>query len=102
MRVNGLDAQTCVECHNLVSTDTVPTTFGIGGAGGISATVMFMPRVIDVADDLLRGEASFDGRLINSNSLFGGGGVQAIGREELIAFLKTLRNPSRPNADIVH
>ncbi|MCH8958544.1 MAG: hypothetical protein IH835_03690 [Proteobacteria bacterium] len=91
LRVNGLDAQTCVECHNLVSTDTVPTIFGIGGAGGMSASVMFMPRVIDVADDLLRGEASFDGRLINSNSLFGSGGVQAIG-QEMTADLQALKS----------
>lgn len=96
LRVNGLDAQTCVECHNLVSVDTVPTTFGIGGAGSMSASVMFMPRVIDVADDLLRGEASFDGRLINSNSLFGSGGVQAIGRE-MTADLQALKSTALNN-----
>ena len=30
MRVNGLDAQACLECHNVVSNRTVPATLGIG------------------------------------------------------------------------
>ncbi len=90
LRVNGLDSQNCLECHSLVSMDTVPATFGVGGAGSISTSAMFMPRVIDVADDLLRGEASFNGRLINPPAIFGGGGVQAIGRE-MTADLQALR-----------
>ena len=31
LRVNGLDAQTCMECHSVVSNLTIPFTAGIGG-----------------------------------------------------------------------
>ena len=96
LRVNGLDSQTCVECHSIVSMDTVPPTLGIGGAGSISTSAMFMPRNIDVSDQLLRGEASLDGRLINPISLFGGGGAQAVGRE-MTADLQALKTNALNN-----
>ena len=33
LRINGLDAQACFECHTLVSNATIPATLGLGGAG---------------------------------------------------------------------
>ncbi len=96
LRVNGLDSQNCLECHNQISMDTVPPTFGIGGAGGISTSAMFMPRIIDVSDQLQMGEASFNGRLINPPALFGAGGAQAIGRE-MTSDLQTLKSKALNN-----
>jgi hypothetical protein len=81
LRVNGLDSQTCLECHSIISTATVPFTLGLGGAGGINASAMFQPRFIDVEDVAKKGFAEFDGRLINPPALFGTGGVQLIARE---------------------
>jgi hypothetical protein len=81
LRVNGLDSQTCLECHSIVSTATVPFTMGFGGAGGINSSAMFQPRFIDVEDASKKGFAEFDGRLINPPALFGTGGVQLVARE---------------------
>lgn len=81
LRINGLDTQSCLECHSLISADTRPATLGVGGAGGISTSAMFMARNIDVADHEGRGEASYDGRLINPPALFGTGAVQLLGQE---------------------
>ncbi|MCZ6912403.1 MAG: hypothetical protein O7F72_06315 [Proteobacteria bacterium] len=96
LRVNGLDAQSCVECHSQLNMDTVPPILGIGGAGGISTSAMFMPRIIDVSDQLQMGEASFNGRLINPPALFGAGGAQAIGRE-MTSDLQTLKSKALNN-----
>ena len=115
LRVNGLDAQSCNECHSIVKHSTVPPTLGIGGVGGISSSPMPQPTMIDVADshdnrtqyqpghhpDLpmkYDGIADFDGRLINPPFLFGGGGVELVGKEmtadlqELLA--KARRKPA--------
>ena len=81
LRVNGLDAQTCLECHAIVSNRTIPATFGVGGVGGINTSVMFQPSHIDVADSDFDGSAEFDGRLINPPFLFGVGGVELVARE---------------------
>ncbi len=81
LRVNGLDAQTCLECHTIVSNRTVPATLGIGGVGGINTSPMFMPDRIDVSDADFDGVADFNGRLINPPFLFGSGGVELVGRE---------------------
>ena len=78
LRVNGLDAQTCLECHFLASFSTIPWTVGIGGAAGSNTNVMFMPSHIDVAD-LNPGE--FNGRLINPPFNFGAGGVELLAKE---------------------
>lgn len=79
--VNGLDGQSCLDCHAVVSADTVPATFGIGGAGGINDSAMFMTRAIDAEDIQGNGFAAFDGRLINPPALFGTGLVQLLGKE---------------------
>ena len=81
LRVNGLDAQTCLECHTLISAATVPFTLGVGGAGGINSSAMFLPTLIDVQDIEKRGFAAFNGRLINPPALFGAGGVQLVAQE---------------------
>ena len=106
LRVNGLDAQTCVECHSVVSAATVPFTFGIGGSGGINNSPVFKATFIDVdgRDDygvLTGGNADMDGRLINPPALFGTGGVQLVGKEmtaELRIDCKgcVFRNPGFP------
>jgi len=81
LRINGLDSQTCVECHALVSTATVPPSFGVGGFGGINNAPIFQPTVIDVADASDSGFAFMDGRLIVPPHLFGSGGVQLLAGE---------------------
>lgn len=99
LRVNGLDAQTCVECHSVVSAATVPFTFGIGGSGGINNSPIFKATYINVdgKDDsgiLTGGNAAMDGRLINPPALFGTGGVQLVGKEmteELHGILNSAR-----------
>lgn len=100
LRVNGLDAQACQDCHSIVSADTVPTTLGIGGAGGIKDSAMFMTRAIDVEDVIGQGEAGFDGRLINPPALYGTGGVQLVAKEMTIKLQRqrtqALLNPGRP------
>ncbi|MBT8442587.1 MAG: hypothetical protein KJO76_09395 [Gammaproteobacteria bacterium] len=81
LRANGLDAQACLDCHSIVSADAMPAVLGIGGAGGINNSVMFMTRAMDVADASGNGFAGFDGRLINPPALFGTGAVQQLGKE---------------------
>jgi hypothetical protein len=81
LRVNGLDSQSCLDCHSIISADSMPMTLGVGGAGGVNNSAMFMTRAIDVADINGNGFAAFDGRLINPPALFGTGGVQLVARE---------------------
>jgi hypothetical protein len=88
LRVNGLDSQTCFECHAQVSSATTPLTPGLGGHGGINASPMFQPTVIDVSDSAHKGFAEFNGRLINPPDLFGVGGVQLLGQEMTVALQK--------------
>lgn len=75
LRINGLDGQSCLECHSIVSHRSVPATFGVGGVGGLVSNAMFRPRLVDPAD------GAFDGRFINPPFLFGSGGVQLLARE---------------------
>ncbi len=81
LRVNGLDAQSCQECHGVVSNRTVPATLGIGGVAGITSNAMFQSDAIDVADTDFDGAASFTGRMINPPFLYGAGGVELLARE---------------------
>lgn len=81
LRVNGLDGQSCLECHSIISNASVPAKFGVGGVGGSVTNAMFMPSHIDVADDALNGFADFNGRFINPPFLFGSGGVELVGKE---------------------
>jgi hypothetical protein len=100
LRINGLDAQACLECHTLVSNATVPATLGIGGAGGSNANAIIQPSDIDPADLDLDGVASFSGRFANPPALFGVGGVELVGLE-MTAELQALKqlaidNPFSP------
>ena len=97
LRVNGLDAQSCNECHSIVSNRTTPPSLGIGGVGGMVQNAIIVPSLIDVADssddrvipghtpDLLPlvadGVADFSGRFANPPFLFGGGGVELLAKE---------------------
>ncbi len=81
LRVNGLDSQTCVECHGMLSTRSIPPTFAVGGHGGMAASAMPGTRELDVDDGAANGFAFFDGRLINPPFLFGSGGVELLAKE---------------------
>lgn len=81
LRVNGLDAQTCNECHGVVSNATDPPTLGIGGSGTTATVAMFMTKNIDVDDSDTTGHAWFDGRLIVPPALYGTAGVMTVGKE---------------------
>jgi len=94
LRVNGLDAQTCMECHSVLSNLTVPFTFGIGGVGGSNSNAIFMPTNIDVADNFNKGFAALDGRFINPPFLFGSGGVELLAKE-MTADLLALKERAR-------
>jgi cytochrome c551/c552 len=99
LRVNGLDAQACLDCHTLLSADVVPALRGVGGAGGINDSAVFQGRMIDVADNAGNGFAGVDGRVINPPALFGTGAVQLLAREmstDLQQLARTaLRQPGR-------
>lgn len=81
LRVNGLDAQTCLECHSFVRTGTSPPTLGIGGVGGSNANAIIMPTQIDPTDADLGGSANFTGRYANPPFVFGAGAVELVGLE---------------------
>lgn len=98
LRVNGLDAQSCNECHNIVKHRDVPPQLGIGGVGGISQAAIIRPSVIDVSNSFddrvvyMSGHdpdlplefdtyADFNGRFANPPFLFGGGGVELLAKE---------------------
>lgn len=81
LRVNGLDGQTCLDCHSIVSNASIPAKLGVGGVGSSVTNAMFLPTNIDVNDLANEGFASFDGRFINPPFLFGSGGVELLGRE---------------------
>ncbi|MBI4776372.1 MAG: hypothetical protein HY788_19705 [Deltaproteobacteria bacterium] len=78
LRVNGLDAQTCLECHFITRNSTIPATLGIGGVAGAGGSVIFMPSFVDVAESQ---PGKFNGRLINPPFLFGSGGVELVAKE---------------------
>lgn len=99
LRVNGLDAQTCLECHAIVSARTIPATLGIGGVGGSGTNAMFMPSVIEPGDEVdLDGAADFNGRFINPPFTFGVGGVELVGLE-MTADLQALKEIARSQPD---
>ncbi|MDJ0926623.1 MAG: di-heme oxidoredictase family protein [Gammaproteobacteria bacterium] len=81
LRINGLDAQSCLGCHDEISAAVTPVIKGVGGSAGIANSAMPMTRAIDVADFTGNGFAGFDGRLINPPALFGTGGVQLVAKE---------------------
>jgi hypothetical protein len=101
LRINGLDAQTCLECHSVLSTAVIPAKFAVGGFGGVSASAF--PDVIDPDIDASKGNndfAAIQGRMINPPFVFGSGGVELAGREmtRLLQALKAIamENPGIP------
>ncbi len=83
LRINGLDAQTCLECHSVVSRATVPARLGIGGHGGINNSPLLGTQVLDVAENVgvFNGVTETTGRVINPPFMFGAGGVELVGKE---------------------
>jgi len=95
VRVNGLDAQSCLECHSIVSSATIPASFGVGGAGGSSANVIFRPSYINME------YGSMDGRFINPPFLFGSGGVELLAKEMTIRLQELKAQAlSNPGAEV--
>ncbi len=99
LRVNGLDAQTCLECHSVGSNAVVPFRFAVGGAGGVNNNAMFQPRDIDVDDSSGNFFAFYNGRFINPPFLFGSGGVELAGKE-MTQELQALKVQARANPDV--
>jgi Di-haem oxidoreductase, putative peroxidase len=95
LRVNGLDARTCLECHSIVSAATIPFTFGVGGVGGVNNTAIGFggASFINTDDDPAQmtdpdnsdlpttGRRNINGRVINPPFVFGVGGVELLGKE---------------------
>ncbi len=82
LRINGLDGQSCVECHSVIRADEVPPVFGVGGVGGAVSNAMIMPTEIDPADlEDFDGNAAFNGRVANPPFVFGLGAVELLGIE---------------------
>jgi cytochrome c peroxidase len=95
-RLHGLDSRSCNECHNIVSNRTRLPSLGLGGVGDISQNAMPAPTLIDVGDSSEErvkfaphvnldfeadGVADYNGRFINPPFLYGGGGVELLGKE---------------------
>lgn len=83
LRINGLDSQTCLECHSVVSRATIPMTFGIGGTGGLNSTVLgaIGASFVDANDSDHPAKQNIDGRIINPPFVFGVGGVELLAKE---------------------
>jgi mono/diheme cytochrome c family protein len=79
--MNGLDSQTCLECHNYRTTKSIPFEFAVGGSGALGQAAY--PGVInpDLADSENNGYARVMGRVINPPFCFGSGGVELAGKE---------------------
>lgn len=110
-RFNGLDAQTCLECHSVISRATIPMTFGIGGAGGINDTAVPDTTFFNINDDENQinspssalgttGQFNINGRAINPPFIFGSGGVELVGNE-MTEDLQQLANNLAPNNSVV-
>jgi hypothetical protein len=81
LRVNGLDSQTCQECHAFLSMATIPPTLGIAGATGIANTAFPGVTQFDLEDLDANQIAEVNGRLVNPPFLYGAGGVEQVGKE---------------------
>ncbi len=99
LRVNGLDAQSCMECHSVGSSTTAPFRFAIGGVGGSNNNAMFQPTEIDVDDSDGLGFAAYNGRNINPPFLFGSGGIELAARE-MTADLQDLKDLAALQPDV--
>lgn len=102
LRINGLDAQTCQECHAFLSMATVPPTLGIAGVAGIANTAFPFTTTIDADDVNGNSIAEVNGRLINPPFLFGSGGIELAGKEMTkdlqVLKAQAMANPGGPVA----
>lgn len=94
LRANGLDAQSCFECHGIVSNLMIPPRFGVGGAGAIAATSFPGLTHCDIPDNNANGVAENNGRMINPVALFGSGGVELLAKE-MTSELQSLKVKAR-------
>ena len=99
LRINGLDGQTCLECHAVLSNAEIPFKFGVGGVGGSNSNAMAGTTLVDVADDGQLGFAFFNGRFINPPFLFGSGGVELLAKEMTVE-LQALKAQAEANPGI--
>ena len=112
LRINGMDTQTCLECHGVVDNSVVPAQMGVGGQGGIAASPFFQTKNADIDDSVgnSRGDegdpigkalgiAAYDGRAINPPGNFGLGGVELVGPRKLRLHFRRLRNLLVANAE---
>ncbi len=82
LRVNGLDAQTCLECHSVLSRAEVPMKFAVGGHGGANNSPFFAIKTIDINDSSpADGVANTEGRIINPPFNYGGGAIELLAKE---------------------
>ncbi len=101
LRVNGLDAQSCLDCHSIISNASMPPKLGIGGAGAFTANAMIMATAIDPADlDDLDGAAGFNGRVSNPPFTYGAGGVELLSLE-MTEDLHALKRQAISNPGVV-
>lgn len=98
LRVNGLDAQTCLECHSILSNASVPPVFGIAGVGAVSSNALIKPVRIDTTDEADAGFATLVGRFANPPFLFGSGGIELLAKE-MTQDLQRLRQQAVDNPD---
>lgn len=101
LRINGLDSQTCLECHGILSNATIPATTGVGGSGSTATSAMFQPKVIDPNDQAGNGWALYNGRFIDPPHTYGSGGVELLGKE-MTADLQALKQRAiaKPNEPV--
>ncbi len=113
LRINGLDAQTCLECHSIVSAATRPFAFGVGGVGSVNnVAIGFLgASFVNADDDPLQvtdpdgldttGRRNINGRVINPPFVFGAGGVELLAKE-MTRDLEALRSAAlgHPNTTV--
>jgi hypothetical protein len=101
LRVNGLDSQSCLECHSVLSNASIPAKLAVGGVGGVAQSAF--PGVInpDIDDTENNGYARIAGRFINPPFNFGSDGVELLVKE-MTADLQDLkaRAQDTPNTDV--
>jgi hypothetical protein len=100
LRINGLDSQTCQECHAFLSMATVPPSLGIAGVAGIANSAFPGTTTIDADDVNANSVAEVNGRLINPPFLFGSGGIELAGKE-MTQDLQALKAQAQANPGTV-
>ena len=99
LHFNGLDAQSCIECHNMLSTATVPIKFAIGGGGGLNSSVIGAGgSFIDANESHSLTSQNIDGRIINPPFLYGCGSIELLARE-MTRDLQTIKNQALQHPD---